>query len=97
MSIVGALVLARRRQGRWMAWWMALYFIPLGLVLLDHGSVAILGGLQAIVRVVLVLVLVPVIGRAEYRSACVVGPVLGFSLLAYAVVSAVFFVVSRGL
>lgn len=93
---VGALVLARRKQRRWMAWWVALivalHFVPLGLWLLDDPSVAILGALQAGA----LAAVVPAIRRAEYRSARVVGPLMGFSLLTYALVSTVVFAASRG-
>ncbi len=96
VALVGALVLARRKQGRWMAWWVAavvaLHFVPLGL-LLEDPTVGALGVAQAIalgaVR--------PTLSRAEYRTSRLVGPLMGFSLLAYALVSAVVFVVSRGL
>lgn len=96
VAVVGVLVLARRKQGRWMAWWVALvvalHFVPLGLLLAD-ATVIVLGVLQTVALVALV----PTLRRAQYRTSRVVGPVMGFSLLAYALVSAVVFVVSRGL
>jgi hypothetical protein len=94
VALLGALVLARRQQGRWMAWWVALvvalHFIPLGLLLADV-TVLVLGVLQAVA----LLALVPLLRRAEFRTSRVVGPVMGFSLLAYAVVSAIVFLVTR--
>lgn len=94
LALVGALVLARRKQGRWMAWWVALvvalHFVPLGL-LLEDVTVIVLGVLQTVALVALV----PLLRRAEYRTSRVVGPVMGFSLLAYAVVSAIVFLVTR--
>lgn len=96
LAVVGVLILARRTQGRWMAWWVALvvalHFVPLGLFLLNDVSIAILGAVQAIALVAIV----PAIRGAEYRSARVVGPLMGFSLLAYAAVSALVFALSRG-
>lgn len=94
-ALVGVLVLARRKQGRWMAWWVALvvavHFIPLGLLLAD-GTVIVLGALQTIA----LLAVIPLLRRAEHRTSRVVGPLMGFSLLAYAVVSAIVFLVTRG-
>ena len=91
---IGAIVLSRRKQGRWIAWWVALvvalHFVPLGILLQD-GTVIGLGLAQAIA----LAAIVPLLRRAEYRTSRVAGPLMGFSLLAYAVVSAVFFLVTR--
>jgi hypothetical protein len=91
---IGVLVLARRKQQRWSAWWVALvvalHFLPLGILLQD-GTVVALGVAQAIALVALV----PLLRRAEYRTSRVAGPVMGFSLLGYAVVSAVVFLLVR--
>lgn len=97
LAVAGVLVLRHRKQGRWMAWWVALvvalHFVPLGLVLLNDVSVAVLGVLQTIA----LLAVIPTIRKAEYRSARVVGPLMGFSLLAYAIASAIVFLVVRGI
>lgn len=90
----GAIVLARRKQGRWIAWWVALvvalHFVPLGILLQD-ATVVVLGVLQTVA----VVAVVPVLRRGEYRTSRVVGPLMGFSLLAYAAVSAIMYLVIR--
>ena len=91
---IGALILSRRKKGRWIAWWVAmvvaLHFVPLGILLQD-GTVVALGLVQAIA----LAALVPALRRATFRTSRVVGPLMGFSLLAYAVVSAVVYLVVR--
>lgn len=84
---LGCGLLAQRGRERWMAWWVAVvvaaHFVPLA-VLLEDVSIAIVGALQ----VVALLVLLPRLRRTDSPTSAVVGPVMGFSLLAYAVVSA---------
>ena len=91
---IGCLVLARRKKGRWMAWWVALvvalHFIPLSFLLAD-ATINVLGVLQAAV----LLGLVPVLRRGDRPTSRVAGPVMGFSLLAYAVVSAIVYLALR--
>ena len=90
----GALVLARRKQGRWIAWWVAvvvaLHFLPLGILLQD-ATVLALGVAQAIA----LAAVVPILRRVDDRSSRVVGPLMGFSLLGYALVSALVFLLVR--
>ena len=92
---LGCLVLARRRATRWMAWWVAmvvaLHFVPLA-VLLDDWSLAVLGSIQ----VLFLAVLVPRLRRATGVTSRLVGPVMGGTLLAFAVVSLVVFLTTTG-
>lgn len=85
---IGAVVLARRGQGRWMAWWVglvvALHFVPLGWLLGDW-SVAALGVLLSAG----VVALVPAIRRSARPSSALVGPLLGGVLLAFGLVCGV--------
>ena len=76
------------------AWWVALvvalHFVPLGILLQD-GTVVALGLSQALA----LAAIVPLLRRAQYRTSRVAGPLMGFSLLAYAVISAVVFLLVR--
>lgn len=96
LIVGGAIVLAVRGGARWIAWWVAmvvaLHFIPLGVVFGD-AAYAILGVLQAAA----LLVALPRIRRSTHSSSRLTGPIMGGSLLAFAVVSAVVFVVRHGL
>ncbi len=89
----GCLLLVRRGAGRWMAWWVALvvavHFIPLGL-LLEDWSVVIFGILQGAG----LWWLRRPLQAGDGPTSGVVGPFMGFSLLGYAVVSAVVFLVT---
>lgn len=83
----GAIVLVRQGRQRWIAWWIglvvALHFVPLGLVLGDPADVVLGVGLT--------IVLLAVRGRLARSSgttSAVVGPLIGFSLLGFAIVSA---------
>lgn len=95
VALVGAIVLWRRGRKRWMAWWVAfvvaLHFVPLGWVLLDDVSIVAAG----IVQAVLLVALLPMLRRAEYPTSRVVGPVMGGTLLLYALVSGAL-VLARG-
>lgn len=95
LAAVGCLLLARRGHGRWMAWWVAfvvaLHFLPL-VVILDDPSLALLGILQAAG----LLFLIRRLRESERPTSRLVGPWMGLTLLAFAAVSAVMFLVSTG-
>lgn len=82
---IGCFVLWRRGEQRWMAWWVALvvalHFVPLAL-LLDDWSLAALGLVQA----VLLIALMPRLKRTTEPTSRLVGPLMGATLLAFAVV-----------
>lgn len=84
---VGCGLLARRGRDRWMAWWVGLvvaaHFVPLAFLLSDL-SIGVVGLLQ----VVALLALLPRLRRAHTPTSSTVGPVMGYSLLGYAVVTA---------
>ena len=95
LAAAGCIVLARRRQTRWMAWWVALivalHFVPLAFFLSD-ASLAVLGAGQT-------ASLLWALGRLRSRDAPtsrLVGPVMGVSLLAFAVVSLAVFAARVG-
>jgi uncharacterized membrane protein len=83
----GCGLLAQRHRERWMAWWVALvvaaHFVPLAFLLSD-ASIAVVGVLQ----LGALAVLLPRLRRTDTPTSAVVGPVMGFSLLAYALVTA---------
>ncbi len=85
---LGCLMLARRGQNRWMAWWVAVvvaaHFLPLGW-LLRSGLVAAVG----VVQVAALLLLVPRLRAGTRPTSATVGPVMGGALLLAAVVSGV--------
>ncbi|CAM3531552.1 hypothetical protein OCAE111667_14185 [Occultella aeris] len=91
----GCLVLARRSQSRWMAWWVALvvalHFIPLAFFLGDW-SLALLGLMQAAA----LFGLLPRLRRTDEPTSRLVGPVMGASLLVFALLSCVVFVARIG-
>ncbi|WP_374928977.1 hypothetical protein [Kytococcus sedentarius] len=92
---VGCLVLARRGRADWMAWWVALvvalHFIPLAFIL-DDLSLVLLGAVQAIG----LFALVPRLRGAGGPTSRLVGPWMGPSLLAFAVLSMVVFLSRTG-
>lgn len=93
---IGCLVLARRGRARWMAWWVglviALHFLPLALLLQDW-SLAVAG----VVQTVGLMALRRRVGTDEgVPTSRWVGPWMGATLLMFAVVSAVVFVVRVG-
>lgn len=92
---LGCLVLWRRRQLRWAAWWVAmvvaLHFLPLA-ILLDDGSLSVLGVVQA----VWLLVVQPRLRTQPGPTSRTVGPLMGSTLLAFALVSVLVFAVVRG-
>lgn len=93
---VGAVILARRGQGRWAAWWVALtvalHFIPLGLAILGDWSVAALG----IVQTVGLLLLIGPLRRREGPTSAVVGPFMGATLFVFALAGAAVYVARWG-
>ncbi|OYN85120.1 hypothetical protein [Parenemella sanctibonifatiensis] len=92
---IGCLVLARQRRTRWMAWWVALvvalHFVPLAFLLDDTSllgvavaQLSLLGGVWA---------------RQRSRTATTSfesGVVMGGSLLMFAIISVMVFVVRWG-
>ncbi|RRJ86463.1 hypothetical protein EG850_08960 [Gulosibacter macacae] len=92
---IGCLLLARRGQGRWMAWWVAivvaLHFIPLAFMLED-ASHAVLG----LVQLVLLALIYPRLRRESRTTSAWTGAVMGGALLLFAVISAVMFFVRHG-
>ncbi|MDO5682750.1 MAG: hypothetical protein Q4G46_07980 [Propionibacteriaceae bacterium] len=95
-AAIGCLVLWRRKQTRWMAWWVALvvalHFVPLAF-LLNDWSLIVLGLLQT----VLLVLLVPRLKSGDFPTSRLVGPVMGVTLLAFALVSVAIFAARVGL
>lgn len=82
----GAAAFGLTGHGRWMAWWVAVvvaaHFVSLAWVL--HGPwLAVLG----VVQLVALAVLVPVLRGSSDPTSRWVGPVMGLTLLLYAVLS----------
>lgn len=96
LAAVGCLVLSRKAESRWMAWWVALvvalHFMPLAFFF-DDWSLLGLGTVQAVCLVAMVPKLRADAGAPTSRA---VGPVMGASLLLFAAVSAVVFVSAYG-
>ena len=94
-GLVAALVLVRRKQKRWMAWWIALivalHFVPLAFILGDL-SLILLGAVQ----LVGLFLVVPRLRRSEGATATLAGPVMGVTLLVFAVVSTIVFLLRYG-
>lgn len=84
---LGCALLAQRGRERWMAWWVGLvvaaHFVPLAFLLSDL-SIGVVGVLQVVVLVVLL----PRLRRADTPTSATVGPVMGYSLPAYALATA---------
>lgn len=95
LAAAGCVLLARRGQARWMAWWVALvvalHLVPLAFFL-HEPSLAALGVLQSLGLLTVHRRLTGT-GRATSR---LVGPWMGVSFLAFAAVSAVWFVMRSG-
>ncbi|MGO1545604.1 MAG: hypothetical protein ACTHXA_14820 [Gulosibacter sp.] len=91
----GAIVLAVRKQSRWIAWWVAMvvaiHFIPMALLLQDL-AMAILGVVQTLGLVALM----PRLRKTTVTTSRDVGPFMGITLLAFSVVSAVMFLIVVG-
>lgn len=92
---IGCLLLWRKQESRWMAWWVALivalHFIPLAF-LLNDWSLTVLG----LVQVGGLIVLVPRLKAIDGPSSRLVGPVMGLTLLVFAMVSVMVFAVTVG-
>jgi len=86
----GCLVLARRGQARWMAWWVALvvalHFLPLAWFLNDASSAAL-----GVLQVVLLAVLFRRLRNSTETTSRAVGVMMGETLLAFAFLSAIEF------
>jgi hypothetical protein len=84
---LGCGLLARRGRTRWMAWWVAIvvavHFVPLAFLLSDP-SIAVVGVLRAVV----LFALLPHLRRTNSTTSATVGPVMGYSLLAYGLLTA---------
>lgn len=85
---VGAAAFGLTGHGRWMAWWVAVvvavHFASLAWVL-DGPWLAVLGAIQ----LVALIVLVPLMRGSAVPTSRWVGPVMGLTLLVYAVLSGV--------
>ncbi|HIV57591.1 MAG TPA: hypothetical protein H9902_06500 [Candidatus Stackebrandtia faecavium] len=92
---LGCLVLWRRRQTRWMAWWVALivglHFVPLAFLLDDLSLI----GLSTVQTVGLCVVARRLRGSAGTTSH-IVGALMGVTLLVFALFSIVVFTVTVG-
>ena len=92
----GCLVLWRRQQSRWMAWWVAaivaVHFIGLAF-LLNDWSLAALGGVQLVALVAVR----PRLKSGDWPTSRLGGPVMGTSLLVFALLSAAIFLAGVGL
>lgn len=82
----GCFVLARRRQSRWFAWWIALcvalHFIPLAWVFADWSYFVLAG-----VQVAGLLMMVPTLRRGTYSTSRWACPWIAATFLLYAVLS----------
>lgn len=91
----GALVLWRRGQARWVAWWIAVvvaaHFLPM-VWLLNDVSLALL----AVLQLAGLVALVPLLRRSTRTTSRVACPLMGASLLLFALASAVVFVLRHG-
>ncbi|GAA1726296.1 hypothetical protein [Aeromicrobium alkaliterrae] len=92
---IGCLVLWRRGAERWMAWWVAVvvavHFVPLAFFLED-ASIAVL----ALVQGVALTALLPRLRTVDGPTSRLVGPVMGATLLTFALLSAVVFLAGTG-
>lgn len=92
---LGCLYLWRARRNRWMAWWVAVvvaaHFVPLAFFFRDV-SLALLGCIQGIA----LAALLPRLRSGDGPTSRLVGPVMGVTLLTFAAVSVVVFLVRVG-
>ena len=92
---VGCLVLYRSGRTRWMAWWVAgvvaAHFLPLAFLLLDPGMAGL-----GVVQLVALGMLVPRLRRNDEPTSRIVGPVMGVTLLVFALASAGLFLTRVG-
>lgn len=95
-ATVGSLYLQRNGKSRWAAWWVALvvagHFIPLAFLVNDM-SLIVLGVVQAAALSALVK---PMRGW-RWSTSRIVGPLMGVTMLIFAVISSVIFVSAEGL
>lgn len=93
---LGCLILWRRRQSRWMAWWVAIvvavHFIPLAFLLSDASLIVL-----ALAEVVALLIILPRLRATEAPTSQLVGPVMGVSLLVFAAASVIVFLTTVGM
>lgn len=91
----GCILLARRKLTRWYGWWIglcvALHFVPLAWVFEDWSYL----GLAAVQVVGLVLML-PALRRGDYATSRWACPWIAVTFLAYAIVSAIVFLLRYG-
>ncbi|CCH29672.1 hypothetical protein ABZ816_15000 [Actinosynnema sp. NPDC047251] len=84
---LGCLLLARRGQSRWMAWWVAVvvavHFLPLALFLSDFGVAAV-----GVAQLAALGWAVPRLRAVTTTSSRLAGPIMGVSLLISAVIGA---------
>lgn len=82
---LGAWYLLRRRQGRWVAWWVAvvvaLHFLPLA-ALLQTPLLSLIG----VVQLVGLIALLPRLRRREGPTSALVGVLMGCTLLASGII-----------
>lgn len=94
-AAIGCVLLARSGRTRWMAWWVAVvvaaHFAPLAF-LLEDWSLAVF----AVVQLIALAALLPRLRASPMPTSRLVGPVMGATLLAFAVISAVLFLVTEG-
>lgn len=91
----GCLLLRKRRQARWMAWWVALivalHLIPLAFYF-DDWAHAVLG----VIQLAVLLLLVPRLRKTPEKTSRWVGPLMGASFLVSSAISAVLFIAQNG-
>lgn len=91
----GAIYLKVRKRYRWFGWWIALcvavHFAPLVWVFKDWSYLAL-----AAVQVTGLTLMVPRLQRAEYETSRLACAWLGITFLAYALASAIVFLVRYG-
>ncbi|MCI2264249.1 hypothetical protein [Sediminivirga luteola] len=94
-AAAGAVYLIRKKRSRWIAWWVglvvALHFVPLALLLADL-SLVLLGAIQTAG----LLLLVRPLRHQKQATSRLVGPLMGLTLLAFGLVSAMLFIAGEG-
>lgn len=92
---VGCIVLLRRRDSRWICWWVglcvALHFIPLAWVFSDWSYL-----LLAAVQTIGLLVMRPALARASHTTSKWAGPWMAGTFFTYSLVSAIIFLLRYG-
>jgi hypothetical protein len=91
----GCFVLARQGRKRWYGWWIALcvalHFVPLAWVFSDWSYVVL-----TLVQVAGLVLMLPTLRPAEYRTSRWACPWIGATFLTYALVSFVLVLVRYG-